>query len=141
MGMNLLLSLFVLTVAGADGDKENKMDAASQQALVQTQQLLKDPKARKEAMAKDPKAKATDENVKRVAGSEENSEEMYDLSADIMETITKQANGDPEKMQNLVMDALKDPAAFAARFSPAQKAKLKAIAEKAPDPAPKKTQP
>ncbi|MBI2605332.1 MAG: hypothetical protein HYW49_04550 [Deltaproteobacteria bacterium] len=50
----------------------------------------------------------------------------------MMENLVKESGGDPEKMRTLIEEAKKNPSAFAARFSPAQKAKLNAVAEKIP---------
>jgi len=120
---------------------ETPLEPASEQALLQTKELLRDSKARDEAVSKDPKAKSADENVTRLAGSKAAADAIYDLSADVMETVTREAKGDPEKMRSLLVDALRDPEKFAAKLTPEQKAKLEAIGQKVPDPTPKKTPP
>ena len=139
-----LASVLFTPARGDDGlDGVSKpMEPASEQALLQTQALLRDRKARAEAISKDPKAKKTDEQLKKLAGGSDSAvDAIYDLSADIMETITRQAGGDSEKMRELLVDALRDPAKFVGKFSPEQKAKLGAIAGQVPDPTVKKKSP
>lgn len=109
-----------------------KIDPASQEALLKTQQLLRDAKLREKAVGADLKAKDMDARVREFAGSDEAAQDIYSLSAELMENVVKESGGDPEKMQKLIEEAKKNPSAFAARFSPEQKAKLKAIAEKIP---------
>lgn len=118
-------SLSYVAVSFSDDD-----ETTVQQALQQTQQVLRDARLRQEAVQKDPKARQADENARKVAGSEQNLNAMYDLSADVMETVNKESGGDPVKMQKLLDEASKNPEAFVHRFTPEQKEKLKAIADK-----------
>lgn len=119
----------------------DELDSASEIALSQTKTMLTDPKERDKAIGKDPSARKADKDVKDLAGSDQAAEAIYALSADIMETITRESKGDPNKMKDLLADAVRDPAGFAARFSPEQKAKLRSIADTIPDQNPKKSQP
>lgn len=136
-----LLSIFVLSgfspaaICADTADSVNSADSdeADLQALQQTQQMLRDAKLREEAVARDPKARAAHEHASQVAGSEKNLNAMYDLSAEVMDTVTKEAGNDPVKMQKLMKEASENPEGFAKRFTPSQKAKLKAISEQIPD--------
>ncbi|MBI2607108.1 MAG: hypothetical protein HYW49_13620 [Deltaproteobacteria bacterium] len=123
---------FLLHTTVARAQQERGLDPASQEALLKTQQLMRDAKLRQSAVGSDPKAKDMDSKVRDFAGSDENTQEIYSLGADVMENLVKESGGDPEKMQKLLDEAKKNPSAFAARFSPAQKAKLNAVAEKIP---------
>lgn len=100
-------------------------------ALQQTLELLSNPKSRSEAIKKDSNAAGVDNHVQAVAGSSENAEEMYRLAAEIFQEVVKKSGGDPQKMIEAMEKAKSDPAAFAASLSPAQRAKLTAIAKKA----------
>src|SRR4051812_37194949 len=106
MSTFLILITFIGTFALAD-QPSNKLDSASEEALRKTQGMLKDPKQRAEVLANDPKAKDMDAKVNGVAGGSESlKNEIYTLSADIFEQLTKEAGGDPEKMQKLLVEAL-----------------------------------
>jgi hypothetical protein len=108
------------------------LSLGADESLKNTQKLLNDPKARQEVIKKDAKAKEIDDQVKALAGSDSNAEEIYGLSSEIMENLVKETGGDPVKMQKLIEEAGKDPETFAKRFSKEQQAKLKAISKKVP---------
>lgn len=115
--------------AGAPAAKATSDEAASQEALKETQALLKDPAAREAALKDNPDAAKLNENLKSLAGPQD-SEEIYKISADIMGDLMKQSDGDPVKAMQLLQDAQKDPEHFGANLSPEQRAKIKAIAER-----------
>lgn len=110
------------------------MDPVSQEALKKTQQMLRDAKERSKAVSQDPQAGWMDNHVRSLGGSETNTQEIYGLAADVLENIAQEANGDPAKMMELLDRAKKDPNGFAARFTPEQKAKLKELGQKLPNP-------
>lgn len=83
---------------------------------------------RQEIIKNDPKAKEADQVVKETGGP--HSEEVYKLAAEVMQTLAVEAKGDPDKMEELLEKARRDPASFADKFSPTQKARLKILAEK-----------
>ena len=56
-------------------------------------------------------------------------QKIQELSGRIMADITKKANGDPKKMQQLMKEAAKNPEAFASGWSAEDKRFLKKIAE------------
>ncbi|MBI3541678.1 MAG: hypothetical protein HY075_00165 [Deltaproteobacteria bacterium] len=133
--MRILFALLVFVPSVALAGQGKELDAASTEALDKTKKLLADPKEREKAVAADARATDADQNARQAAGgSEANTQKLYELSAEVMDTITRESGGDPEKMQSLIADALKNPEAFAAKFTPDQKARLKAIAEKAAPP-------
>lgn len=102
-------------------------DAQTDEALLQTQQMLRDQKAREAVAAKDPKAKAAHEQVKGLAGNAKNEQDMYELSAGVLEDMVKKTGGDSKELQEMLEKAQKDPAGFAKSFSPEQQKQLKAI--------------
>jgi hypothetical protein len=122
--MLVYISLVSLS-AFADLDKDQR------QGLKDTQELLRSPKDRAAAIAKDPKAKDIDDKAGALAGTPENKDEMYDIAAQLVEKIALQANGDPNKMQQLMIEAQKDPKAFYDKyFDDTQKAKVRGLANK-----------
>jgi hypothetical protein len=127
-----LIALLSYTFALAEDS--DGLDKASQEALLKTQQMLSDPKLRKDAISKDTKAQEVDAKVQSLAGSSGSADAIYGLSADIMDSLVKESKGDPVIMQKLINEAMKDPAGFAEKWTPEQKAKLKAIAHDIPDP-------
>ncbi len=126
----ILNSTLVLTLLHAGHTfAQEKIDP-----LKETQKVLTDKTKRDAAIKQEgSKAQAVDQYAEKIAGPQ-GKEEMYGLSADLMAVIEKESGGDPDKMMKILEEAQKNPEAFYNRFSPEQKAKLKAIAEKAPKP-------
>lgn len=98
----------------------------------ETRRLLVSPDARGRNADKDPTAKKADDYARSVAGSKENSQGLYELSAEIFARLEKQANGDPEKLQKLMIEAARNPAAFGETFTPEERKKLKEISNRSP---------
>src|SRR3954471_101737 len=116
-----------------------ELDPASKEGLSKTQEVLRDPKKRQEAIKGDKKAEEADARVQRLSGSPENTQKMYEISADIMENITKQSGGDPQKMQKLLEEAQKDPEAFYKSLTPEQRGQIQKLSgEISPQPQAKK---
>lgn len=122
----LILGLSVVNSARAEN---KKMDAASQEALRQTIQLLNSPVQRGEVIGKDPKAKSADDQVQSLMGTPENTAKLYELAGKIMENLATQAEGDPQKMMEILEKAQRDPASFAASFTPEQQKMLQDLAK------------
>jgi len=114
---------FVVASAGAD-----------EKALQNTQDMLRDQQGRAAEIQRSERARQVDQGVRNLAGSQQNTDDIYGLAADVFANITKEAGGDPEKMQKLLNEAQKNPAAFAEKWTPEQKAKLKDIGTKIPTP-------
>jgi len=107
----IILCVFVLA-AGMSGQDIYADDAVSS-ALQKTQDCLRN---------QDCDAAATD------AGNAHDKQELYNISADIMPLLVRQAGGDPVKMQNLMLKAQTDPESFLNSLSPGLKEKIKNIA-------------
>lgn len=108
------------------------LDSASEEALAKTQALLRDPDQRAKATAATPQAQFVDKQTQSLAGTPENTNAIYDLSADIMESLALKTNGDPAKMKELLDQAKNDPKAFAEKLTPEQRKKLQEISQKIP---------
>lgn len=119
-----MIFLILLHVPG-----QAEMGPDERKALKQTQELLKDSAQRAAAVRRDPKAQEMDKKVEALAGSPENKAEIYDISAQVMGKITTEANGDPVKMQQIMLEAQKNPKAFYEKyFDVDQKAKVRGLA-------------
>lgn len=101
-------------------------DAATEQALRQTQQGLTDPSERAKLLKADPRAQANDEKVKAALGGQ--SESAYQLSSQLMETIVQKTGGDPAKMQALINQMLRDPHSIEQHLTPAQREQIRKMA-------------
>jgi len=120
----ILCSLFLIHFAAyAD------LDQHEQQGLQDTKKMLTSPQLRKEAIKNDKAAQEVDAKVEALAGSSKNKEEIYDIASQVMETITLEAKGDPEKMQKMLLEAQANPQAFYNKyFTEAQKAQVRKVA-------------
>lgn len=120
----LLLSLTLIHFAAhADLDKHQ------QQGLKDTQRMLTNPAERNAAIKNDKKALETDAKVEALTGSGKNKEEIYDIASKVMEAITVESKGDPEKMQTMLLEAQSNPQAFYNKyFSESDKNRVRGLA-------------
>lgn len=108
-----------------------ELDAASAEALKKTQELLKNPALRQQAIKADPNARSADAQAHALDASGVTGDAIYGLSSEIFEDLVKQANGDPIKMQEILLQAQKDPKGFAERMSEKNKRALRELSGKA----------
>lgn len=101
-------------------------DAATEQALRQTQRGLTNPAERASLLKADPAAQAHDAKVKTMLGS--GSEGAYQLSSQLMETLVQKTGGDPVKMQEIVNQMMKDPKTIEQYLTPAQRDQIRRMA-------------
>ena len=118
-----LIASFFLPVALADN-----LNQEQKNALKEVMNQLTNPSARMEQLKNDKKAQDSDKVVKELGG--EYSEEIYQLAAQIMENLVREAQGDPDKMMKILETAQQNPSAFADTFSEEQKRKLKELGKK-----------
>jgi len=118
-----LIASFFLPVALADN-----LNQEQKNALKEVMNQLTNPSARMEQLKNDKKAQDSDKVVKELGG--EYSEEIYQLAAQIMENLVREAQGDPDKMMKILEKAQQNPSAFADTFSEEQKRKLKELGKK-----------
>jgi hypothetical protein len=102
--------------------------ARADEALDQTQALLRDPTARAAATRGDAKAQALQKNIDTMSGAPANSEKIYGLSAEVFAELVAKTGGDVGKLQQLLSDAQKNPEAFANSLSPEIKEKIRGVA-------------
>lgn len=98
--------------------------------LKKTQEVMRDSQKRNAIIKEDPKAFKAEEIARQVMG--ENTDEIHDLSAEILEVIYKQAEGDALKMQDIVIKASRNPAAFLESLPEEYKSKVQSLAKKSP---------
>ncbi|MEK6580100.1 MAG: hypothetical protein AABZ55_12805 [Bdellovibrionota bacterium] len=106
------------------------MDAASREDLTKTQELLRDPKHREKPSVEIEKSRWINDHVKSLAGSKENTQEIFELSAEIFGTIAQEAGGDPTKMMEILEKYKKNPQSLDKKLSPQQRQRLKEISGK-----------
>lgn len=124
----LFLLFFIQTISAQTKNPINE------EALKNTQDMMTNPSQRAEAIGGNAKAKEVDRMVNDLMG--ENSEEMYKAAAkDFMPYIVKMSDGDPKKMNEIMTQAMRNPAAFAESLPPELKQKISDLAAKAKKPA------
>ncbi len=117
--------VFFVTPAFSKSEQE-----INQEAVQNTQQVLKSPTERQKTLDT-PNAKKSADNVKKISGGDPELEQaIWELSSELLPVIVEASNGDPQKMQEYLSQARSNPKAFADRFPAAQREKLRAIAEK-----------
>lgn len=100
-------------------------------ALIETQKLLRDSARVQSEALQTPQAKRADRKASITAlGKPELKQEIYNISSDLMSWLEQAAKGDPAKMQELMIEANKNPKAFYDRIPAAERTKIKALAEK-----------
>ncbi len=120
MNKNIILSamisvlLFGPTLLSAN--EPEGLDAASQEALEKTNKLLTNPATRNQALSKDPKGLEHDQEMRKNFGNA-NTEELYKISAGVMDRLVKETGGDVTKMMKIMADATKNPASMRTRFT------------------------
>jgi chromosome condensin MukBEF ATPase and DNA-binding subunit MukB len=102
------------------------------EALRKTQELLRDKTKRTEALEQDSKAKSLNEGVEKRLGSQ--TEQAYELAAQILPVIVERTGGDPAKMQALMESYQKNPKSFFDQLTPEQRKRIKDMAERLPPP-------
>jgi hypothetical protein len=108
------------------------LDPAAAQGLSQTQALLVNPSARRQAIDANPKAKATAAGIGNLIGHDPNAEQaLYEEASSILATLVAEANGDPEKLRLLVEELKNNPSALESRLSAEQKKGIRDLANKA----------
>ncbi len=128
--MRSAVFVFILaaSVSAKADPQANSQTDANAQATKDTQAMLQDPKAVADYAKAHPEAAKAHANVESLTGGNaQDTSDVYKLSSDIFESISKESGGDPAKMQELLAQAMKNPKAFAEKLSPEQRAHLKSI--------------
>jgi hypothetical protein len=121
--LTLLILVSPMLAAG-----EDITDASVQKAVADTQKVLSLPSEREKVIKASPDAAAANKALEQLGGSPEANQQIYELASQIFGNLATEANGDPDKMQKILDQAKQNPAAFAAKFTPAQQAQLGIIA-------------
>ncbi len=132
--MSPLAYLALALLLAATPALAEELDAATLKALQDTQNVLKNPALRAaQPEAKSPDAQAVQKQIEILGGGGANSEAIYGLASDVMADLVKKSAGDPDKMQQILNQALKNPEAFANSLSPQQQQQIRELAKKLPD--------
>lgn len=101
------------------------------EALQKTQELLRNQSQRNEVLKTDTKAREADDfATKAVGGNAQDKNEVYNISADIMGKLSKDNNGDAQKMQEQLLKALQSPDQFLKSLPPEIQNNIKGVAER-----------
>jgi hypothetical protein len=106
-----------------------KADLETQTAVQEVQKQMHNPKFHQEAAKFSPQAKQVEVQVKGLAGTPENEQEIYNLAAEILGNMK---DSSPQEMQKILEEAQRNPSSFAEKFTPEQRKKLEEIAQKLP---------
>ncbi len=117
----LILSVFLIS--------RSSFSQVDQEALLETQRVLRSPTERQDIISKDKKAQDTDQFASQVVGGDPKlKDEVYDISADVLNSLLQTTNGDPEKAQELLLKAMKNPEQFLKSLPALQQEKIRGIA-------------
>lgn len=106
-----------------------EVDGASDEALKKVQGVLTNKGAREDAKKTDGNLQKVDNDIDALTSNPQNKEALYQAASKILGEVAKEANGDPQKMQELMIKAQKDPAAFLNSMSESNKKLIRSIAE------------
>lgn len=123
----MIISLLLFSLLGfAD------LDSSSQEALEKTKALLKNRDAREKAAQESDASQKAHYQAKQLMGSQQGTDALYGLSAEVFEHIVKTTNGDSQKMQEMLQKAASNPKAFANSLPPHLRQKIKDVSQKVP---------
>lgn len=111
------------------------LDADTMKALQETQDVLRNPALRAmQPEMKGPAGAALQGQLDALGGTSADQEKIYQMAAEILGDLAKQANGDPAQMEKILEQAKKNPEAFANSLTPQQQQQIKDLAKKLPGP-------
>ena len=120
--LSVLISAQFALSAGVDPEAEK----AFREVAEKIQNPLERPK-----LIDNSDAKKTVDRIKEMSNGDKDTEQaIYQLSAELMPLLLEQSGGDPQKMANVLAEAQRNPAAFADKFTPAQRQRLQDLAKK-----------
>ncbi len=92
------------------------MDLESSEALRKTQEIFRDQSKRMNAVNSSQQGKDAHRKVQELFGSAGNIDKAYEMAAQMMGSIMKEAGGDASKAQEILNNGAANPAAFAERL-------------------------
>lgn len=99
-------------------------------ALNDTQSLLRDSGRMQEEAGKTAEGRKADQAATVVTlGRPELKQELLNISADLMSWISEASKGDPEKMQQLLQEAMSSPKNFLEKMPANERARIKGLSE------------
>ncbi len=117
---------FVLLLS--HGEHAQASDAETVEALQKTQSVLNNSKDRNDFIKNNGKAKDADDFALKAAGGDANKKnEIYNISSEVFAELVKANNGDMAKVQQQLMEALKNPEGFANSLSPELRKKIRSV--------------
>ena len=119
----LAVSLFLIVTTGLPA---LALDSGS--PLGDTQEVLTTPAEREKALKKFPKAQQADSAVNNLSSNPKTKEMVYQMSAEILQTIAVKAEGDPKEMQKMMDEAQSNPEAFYNSLDPLTQARIRGVA-------------
>ena len=118
--------IFLIAIAAFS---QNSFSQVDQSALLESQKILRSSSERQEIISKDQKAQQADQFASQVVGGDPAlKNDMYDVSADILNYVMQSSDGDPAKAQELLLKAMKDPKQFLKSLPAAEQEKIRNIA-------------
>jgi len=109
---------------------QQPLDSHVDYGVKETQKLLVNPEQRKQTF-EDPNANKANQDLQKLTGGDVViDQEIWELTAELVPMLAGEGNGDPAQMVKFLDDMKRNPTSFAGKFTPEQRAKLKAIAEK-----------
>jgi|GEM_PF-3243811 len=130
--MNRALSLALLVSLSGVPCFAQTAAVPSTDPLSQTQELLKNPKAREAVIQGDPNAEKADHYVKGLGLSQQNQDSVYGLSGDILKTLVDQSGGDSAQLERKVQEYLRNPSAIEKDLTPEQKKRIHDLSVQTP---------
>lgn len=104
-------------------------DQAVDDAMRDTQDLLKDQSKRQELFKKDSRARSADDKVQSLTGGDAaQSQQIYNISSDAFSAVMQSVGNDPNKMMELLQKAQGNPEAFYNSLPPDIKDKIRGVA-------------
>ena len=123
------ITLFILFVS-LMSFAQKPVDQHVESGVKETQKLLVDPAKRKEIFG-DPKANKANQDLQKLTGGDAQiDQEIWELASELVPMLAGEGNGDPAQMLKMLDDMKRNPTSLAGKFTPEQRAKLKAIADK-----------
>lgn len=105
-----------------------EIDKAAQAAVKQTQADLRDEKKREQLLKGNAEGQQADAKLDSlVMGNSAVKNQMYDLSADLLDVLMKHAGNDPAKLQEALMKIQSNPEAFVKSLPPELRKKFDGI--------------
>ena len=106
-----------------------KLDQASEDALKDTKKLLTTPAERAKAIKGNQQAEEANRKAESIGGSPQNTQQIYNISADVFDKMIRDSGGDSTKVQEQLLKAQGNPEAFFKNLSPEQRAAIEKLAK------------